>query len=184
MRMRRSAALALAFVLSAGFVAACGDDDDSGGTSLEDIGDDSSNNDDSSSDTTEASSEDDSSGGSDAIFGEGCSEFAQAFADAGSAASGAFSGGDGDLGDVADFFDEAADQAPDDVADALRVMGDAYRDFANALDDADIDLSDPASLQDPEVLAVFTEAGQAFSTEEFTAANETVTEFTSNNCEG
>ena len=176
MRMRRSAALAVAAILTTG-LAACGDDDD-GGDALEQVDEGGS-----ASGTEEGDGGGEEASGGDAGAGfdaESCSDFVEAFAEAGAAAG----AGGGDVGEVATFFEEAAEGAPDEVADALQVYAEAYGRFAEALEDAGIDPSDPDSISDPQAAAVFAEAGQAFSSPEFTEASETLSEFTANNCEG
>lgn len=180
MRMRRPAALALAAVLAAG-LAACGDDDDSA--------DEASRTEADSGSVTEEDSDDGSdSGDSDlgaGFAGAGCAEFAQEFAEANAAIGGAFAGGgEGDFGEVADFFEEAANDAPDEVSDALQVLAGAYREFAEALDEADVDFSDPNAFSDPEVVAALTEASEAFNDPEIQEANQTLEAFAANSCEG
>ena len=187
MRMRRTAALSLAFALSMG-LAACGDDDDSGDDALEEVDDSSSDDssDDSSSDDSDSGDDSDAGGDIGDLAGEGCVEFAQAFGEASAAIGGAFSGegGQADFTELADFFEEAADDVPDEVGDALETLAGAYRQFGEALEDADIDFSDPEAFQDPEVIAAFTEASEAFESPEVQEANQTLEQFTANNCEG
>ena len=175
--MRMLTRFALALVLASG-LAACGDDDDSASDATEDTSSDDSGSDDSG-DSGDSDSGGDSGGGG--FAGEGCAEFAAAFADAGAALGGT---GSGDLGEVAAFFEEAAEEAPDEVADALQVYAEAYGEFAAALEEAGFDPNDPNAISDPEAAAVFAEAGEAFSSEEFTEASETIAQFTNNNCEG
>jgi hypothetical protein len=178
MRMRRTASLLLALGLTTG-LAACGDDD-SDDVGLEEV--EGGGSDESTEDTADADVDGEDSDIAEGFVGEGCAEFSQAFANAAASFTGA--GGTQDLDELANFFDEAADNAPDDVADALRVFGEAYGEFANALEEAGIDLSDPSAFQDPEAIAVLTEAGEALSSPEVTEAQETIDAFVANNCEG
>jgi hypothetical protein len=180
MRMRRTASLLLALGLTTA-LAACGDDDDSGGDALEDVSGSGSGTEESTEDTADADVDGEDSDIAEGFVGEGCVEFSQAFANAAASFTGA--GGTQDLDELANFFEEAADDAPDDVADALRVFGEAYGEFANALEEAGIDLSDPSAFQDPEAIAVLTEAGEALSSPEVTEAQETIDAFVANNCE-
>ena len=184
MRMRRTASLFLALALTTG-LAACGDDDDSAGDALEEVegGGGSGGSDESTDDTAGGEVDGDDSGNAEGFAGEGCAEFAQAFSEASAAAFGG-GGGGGDIAELAGFFDDAAENAPDEVADALRVFADAYGEFAEALDEAGIDLSDPSAFQDPEAVAVLTEAGESLSSPEVTEAQATVDAFVENNCEG
>ena len=180
MRMRRTASLLLALALTTG-LAACGDDDE-GGDALEDVGGSGSGE-----ETTEETADGDVDGEdsdiAEGFVGEGCVEFAEAFSQASAAAFGGTGGGGGDIGELASFFDDAAEDAPDEVADALRVFGEAYGEFARTLDEAGIDLSDPEAFQDPEAIAVLTEAGESLSSPEVTEAQQTIDDFVANNCE-
>ena len=186
MRMPRSAALALALVLTTG-LAACGDDDDAG-DAPEDVADDDSSSDDSSRRRLGRQLRRQLGRGRRRqrprrrVRRRGLQEFVEAFAEAGIAAGGAFTG-EGNIGDVAEFFEEAADDAPDEIADALRVFADAYAEFAEVVEESGIDFEDPTTFQDPDVAAAFSEASESFSSEEFLEASEQLEEFTSNNCE-
>jgi hypothetical protein len=172
--------IALALALATG-VAACGDDDDSGGD--EDAQVDASSDDTGSDDSGDDSS--DSGDGNDIPFGtpEGCVEFGQQFAEASAAVSAAFSGETAEFGELASFFDEAADDIGGEVGEALSVLGDAYRQYGEAIEESGVDFSDPTSFQDPEVIAALTEASAAFEDPEVQEASQTLETFAANNCE-
>ena len=186
MRMRRTAALSLAFALSVG-LAACGDDDEGGDDALEEV--DEGGSGESTDDTTDDDVDGEDSDISEDLggfAGEGCVEFAQAFAEASQAIGGAFSGegGQADFTELANFFEEAADEAPDEVGEALNTLAGAYREFGEVLSEQDIDFNDPEAFSDPEVIAAFTEASEAFNSPEVQEASATLEQFTANNCEG
>jgi len=175
MGARRIGTLLLAALLTTGGLAACGDDgDDNGDVALEDIDDNGSNDD--SSDDSDDSSDDDSDDSSDipgGIFGsEECQELFTGLSGLGAAFG---SGDDVDFGDFASLFEEMADNAPE-IADDLGLLADAYREFAEALDGAD--LSDPGVLTSPE----FAEASEAFAGEEFTEASSRISAFMEETC--
>lgn len=169
MRMRRLGALAFSALLAAG-LAACGDDDGGDGDALEDV---------------DATDEGDGGGDDEEPdLGElGLEGECEVFAEAALAFSGAFGGGDSDadFGTLADAMQAFADDAPDEIADDLEVLADAYREFDDAL--GDVDLSDPNAFTDPEVQAALAEAGEVFNDPEVVEANENVTAFTEANCQ-
>lgn len=185
MRARRITALSLAVLLGAGALAACSDDD--GGTpdiALEDIDDDAPQVDDDDATTTTAAPDDDEDdvdttdttlAGGD--FAEGCAEFSEAFT--GLAAS---LGVGGEVDESAlDDFDAAIADAPEDIQDDLQVYAEAFRAYAQALEEAGFDPDDPDSV-DPEDAAALAELAETFSSEEFVAASTAINEFVASNC--
>lgn len=167
MRMRRFGALALSALLVTG-LAACGDDDGGDGDALEDVGSDGGD------DTTTTEGDDEPDLGDLGLAGE-----CEVFAEAALAFGAAFGGDDSEanFGDLADAMEAFADDAPDEIADDLSILADAYRDFDEAL--GDLDLSDPEAFSDPR----FAEAGAVFSDPAVVEASENVTAFTEANCQ-
>lgn len=176
-RWRLFAALFAALML----LGACGGDD---GDSAEGENGDSAT-------TTEASNDggsgDNGSGGGggsgdlSAILSDSdCREFVEAMQ--------GFDGSDftnpGDLGELAGQFRSAADSAPSEIRDDMRVVAEAFAAFAETLDDLGVDFSDPSSFfnlteaQNAELEA----ASQQFDTPEIEAAGERVEAFIEDNC--
>jgi hypothetical protein len=178
MRARRITALALAMVavLGTGGLAACSDDD--GGdddVALEDIGDDS----DGDTTTTTSSDDDDSSdttlGGGD--FAEGCAEFGEAFS---GLATSIGLGGDVDQSAL-DDFDDAIAEAPEEIRDDLEVYAQVFREYAEALEEAGVDPSNPGDI-DADDAARLGELSEVFSSDEFVEASTAINEFVASNC--
>ena len=87
-----------------------------------------------------------------------------------------------DFDDVAEGFEAMAEQVPDEVGDALRTIGEAYQEFAEAI--GDIDLSDADALSDPEFQQRLAEASAIFEDPDVVAASEELEEFGANACGG
>ena len=167
--------LALAAVLLAFNGAACGDDDDA-------------------SDDTEATDDGgttddggDTDGSTDADIAEGFLDedcqflLAGAFLNPLAAAQG---GSDEDLEAANERLQEIAEEAPDEIRDALDKIAEVYSEFAEAIRDEDIDLSDPSSFSDPDVQEAMAEIGAKFDDEAFQEASETLTQYVDENCSG
>ena len=159
---RRALQMAGIGVASAGALAVVGcggDDDDDGGS-------------DASSD--DADSSDSDSGDSDSIDDE-CIEdlvgtnLAQSLAES------------SDFDDLSDAMDTFADKAPSEIKKDARVVADAFQEYLEALEDADIDLDDPESFADadPDDLA---EIGEIFEDEEFTDASDRLEDYFTEHC--
>jgi hypothetical protein len=84
---------------------------------------------------------------------------------------------------VATYFDEVAERVPEAIRDDFRVFADAYGEFAQALADADVDFSDPSTM-DPEAAAQLQGLAEAFSAPEVQAASENIQAWVTENCEG
>ena len=169
-RMQRAGGIVVAAVLGLGLVACGGGDDDEAvdTTTTEDGGG-------SDSGTTDVDLSD--------FTGE-CAAFAEAFAGAGTAIGSAFSGtGGDDLEQVADYFSEVADRLPDEISDDFEVFAAAYSDFASAMAEADIDFSDPSSV-DPDKLSELESISEAFSSAEVQEASANIEAYISANCNG
>jgi hypothetical protein len=172
MGARRVRALALAAVIGIGLAACGGGDDDPEAAE--------------GSTTTTAASEDTSTDGEvdlEDFTGE-CAEFAEAFTEAGQAIGNAFSGtGDGDLEDVASYFSEVADRMPDEIQADFEVFAAAYTQFAQALAEADIDMSNPEAM-DPEAMAALEDVTAAFDSAEVQEASENIQAYMTERCGG
>lgn len=196
---RRLAALVLLGTLATGVAACGGDKDDEGANDtveLEDVDNSGANggsaaddDDDEETTTTESSSDDSSDSGddsSDAIegaFSEGCGDFASIFGALGASIGGSFGT---DTEQATEEFDQLIDDAPEEIQDDLETFRDAFADYAQALEDAGIDLNDPESI-DPsntEAFQVLAEAGQALATPEVTEASQNINDFIASNCGG
>jgi hypothetical protein len=112
-----------------------------------------------------------------------CLAVAQAAAEAASAAGAAFTPG-GDLSQTETFFDGAIDAAPDEIKDDFEVLAQAFGDYAQAIQDAGADLSDPNSFTDPEVLAALQNGVEAFSTDAYEEAADNISAWGEANCSG
>jgi hypothetical protein len=168
--IRRVGALTIAGLLSLG-LAACGDD-----------GDDDAAQDDTSDQV--GTTDDDSSSGDapeDFDFTGECAGFAEAFANANNASSSAFSGEDADLEEAAEFFDEVAEEAPEEIRGDFEVFAEAYTAFVQAMADADIDFSDPESIEAAD-MEEFAALGEAFSSPEVQEASNNIQAYMAENC--
>jgi len=76
-----------------------------------------------------------------------CPELAQWSSDWGAASQAAFAGGTDQPGFeyTADYFQEFADRAPGEIRDDMQVIADAFQDLFDALEELDLDLTDPAA---------------------------------------
>ena len=78
-----------------------------------------------------------------------CPEWAtQWSSDWGAANQAAISGGADPNGFeyTAEYFQEFADRAPDEISDDMQVIADAFRNLFDAMEELDIDFSDPSSM--------------------------------------
>lgn len=142
--------------------------------------------------TTEADAADDggsADGGDDMVdvdevpglSGE-CEEMVAAYLEASSGLGSIMSGtGDTDFSEVAAYFSEVADELPDEISGDFEVFAQAYSEFAQALEDADIDLSDMSSA-DPAALEALTPALEAFNDPAVTEASENISDWMDANC--
>lgn len=172
--MRRVGGLLLAVVLGASLVACGGDDGADNASADKDVT------------TTEASGSGDTSADNVDLgdFTGECADFAEAFANAGSAVGSAFTGGSGqDIEALADYFREVGSKMPDEISGDFEVFADAYTEFAQALADADIDFSDPSAI-DPAQLAQLEAVGEAFSSADVQQASENISSYMAENCGG
>lgn len=164
-------------------LAACGGDD--GGDDLADIAAEESDPG-PEGDAGDVAEDDDKSGqggdsaeeGLAALTNEDC---AALYAGIASAAS-AFGGTEGgDLQDVAQYFEEIADEVPEEIKGDFETFAAAYSEFAQAAADAGIDFSDPDSMT-PEALQELGAAAEAFNDPEVQEASERISTFAEETC--
>lgn len=174
-------AVALAVLVGAGALAACGDDGDGGNDDivLEDIGGSSTDDD------SDESAEDDDEADTDTtegigIAGEGCEEFTEAFTALGESIGAGF----GDVeGDAISDFNAAVEDAPEEIRDELQLFSEAFQAYADALEEAGVDFDDPSNI-DPDAAAELAELTEIFTDEEFVEASAAIQEFVASGCEG
>lgn len=77
-----------------------------------------------------------------------CPELLQWSSDFGAANQAAISGGADPNGFeyTAEYFQEFADRAPDEISDDMQVIADAFGNLFDAMEELDIDFSDPSSM--------------------------------------
>lgn len=182
MRFRSIMALLAALCL---FLAACGGDDDD--TNAADDGKEQADNQDDG-EATDADGDDEASADvddpdaadipDDLDLGE-CGFLADIFAGFETEGMNLFSG-DG-MSDMAEGLSNAAGNAPSEISDQIATMATYFGDVAEALDGADIDLSDPANV-DPAAMEAMTEAMSQLEDAEFTAASEEFSQWAEANC--
>lgn len=162
--MRRLGAVVLTAVLGLGLVA-CGSDDKT----------------DASADTTttEANRSDVAAN----VFAGDCAAFVSAFAGASAAVGSAFGGADADLKEAAEYFERVADKLPKEIRADFQIFAEAYADFAKAMAEANIDFSNPASMN-PEALAELEKLSKAFEDSEVQEASERIEAYIDANCNG
>jgi hypothetical protein len=151
---------------------ACGGDDDDGEASGSTSGTEDETT------TTEEGSDDDVGG--EFLAGE-CEDLAEAFSGASAAIGAVFAGGEGDLGDMSEYFEEVADDVPEEIRDSVEVFAEAFAEYAEALEDAGIDFSDPSTLG-PEEAQQIAAAGAALSTAEVQEASAEVQDYIAETC--
>jgi hypothetical protein len=157
--------------------AACGggDSETAGDTdtmTLETTTDDTTTDDETDEDTTE-----DTDTVGDSIESEECQDLIEASASL-SQALGA-SGTDSDLDDVSTFFEEFAEEAPDEIREDFQVLAEAYEAYAEAIEGIDLQSGQPP---DPEALQQLQEALASIDQEEVAAASERISAWTNDNC--
>jgi hypothetical protein len=125
--------------------------------------------------TTEETDTDETVG--DSLESEDCQQLINASASLSQALG---SGGtDSDLDDVSTFFDEFAEEAPEEIRADFQVLADAYEAYAEAI--AGIDLQS-GETPDPEALQQLQDALTSIDQEEVTAASERISVWANENC--
>jgi hypothetical protein len=164
--------IAVVLLLALAGVGCGGDDDEAAGdtdtVTLETTTDETTTDD-------ETTDEDETVG--DSIESDECQELIQASASLSQALG---SGGtDSELDDVSTFFDEFAEEAPEEIRADFQVLADAYEAYAEAI--AGIDLQ-AGETPDPEALQQLQEALESIDQAEVTAASERISAWTTENC--
>jgi hypothetical protein len=171
--MRRITTVAMVVVLLAFTGAACGGDDDDASDTTQATDDGS---------TTDDGGDTGGDTGTDVGAGfldEDCQFLlAGAFLNPIAATS---SGTDPDFEDTADQLDAIADEAPDEISDAMATLAEGYAQIAEVF--KDVDLSDPSSFQDPEVASKISDL-QEIVDDDYQAAATEVSTYISENCSG
>jgi ABC-type glycerol-3-phosphate transport system substrate-binding protein len=173
--MRRITGLAMATLMVLG-ASACGSDDG-----------------DSASDEVTTTAGDTTTVGSDGGGDDGATDTAGALGlideDCRFLAAGAFlnplaslaPGTDTDIEENSARLDAIADEAPEEIQDAMATIADGYEELANAF--KDVDLTDVQSFSDPEVQAAIEDLQSVFD-EEYQQAAQTLSTYISENCTG
>jgi hypothetical protein len=109
-----------------------------------------------------------------------CRQLAKAFDSSGLGS--AFSSGDDptkDLQAAADFLDQAADEAPQEISGDVQVVADAYHDLAKQTSGVDW-----AGLRNgnPAAIASVSQFGQAFANPDLTDALQNLSKYVTENC--
>lgn len=127
--------------------------------------------------TDETTTDTDTDTVGDSLASEDCQELINASA----SLSRAFGSGgaDSDLDDVSTFFDEFAEEAPDEIRDDFQVLADAYESYAEAIEGIDLQ---SGQTPDPETLQQLQEALASIDQEEVTAASERISAWANDNC--
>ena len=73
-----------------------------------------------------------------------------------------------DFDETAEQLEAIADDAPDEIEDAMSVLAEGYAEIAEVFQD--IDFSDPQSFQDPETQAADRRSSRTSRDEEYEAA--------------
>lgn len=136
--------------------------------------------------TDETTTEDDSgSSGSGSGSGSGSSFASSAnclkllnlsseFAKAAGAAGGA-----GDLDATVKFFEQIADNAPDEIRGDFQVLAEAFAGYVKALGDADLK---PGAQPTPAQIQALTKAAESFNEADVTKASNNIQAWTEKNC--
>jgi len=110
----------------------------------------------------------------------GCPELADLSAEFAQALGGATSGSSmPDLEETAKVYEEFADQAPEEIRDALKTFAAAFATYAEAVKDVDLK---PGQTPDPETLEKLGDAAKAFDNPELTEATAEIEAWVKKNC--
>ncbi len=84
-----------------------------------------------------------------------------------------------DVEAAAEAFQDFADDAPEEIRDDIRILGDAYVEYIAVLSDLGLE---QATTPSADQIQSITEASEALTTPEVTAASESFTTWASTNC--
>ena len=88
--------------------------------------------------------------------------------------------GDGDFEAASEQLQAIADEAPDEIKDAMSVLADAYVEIAGVM--RDIDFSDPEAMQDPDVQEKLQQLDE-LANDEYDQAGQEVSAWIAENCD-
>ena len=94
----------------------------------------------------------------------------------------AVAGLEGDFGEVADAWQGITDRSPDAIRAEMQVMADTFRLMAEIL--AEVDLTDPQALTDPDNQAKLLELNEVLDADAFNDASDAVETWFEENCTG
>ncbi len=171
-------AIAVAFLALVLVGAGCGGDDEAASdtTTLTDTTTDDTTTD----ETTTEETTDDDSGDFDPLASEECADLVEASTQL-SQAFGAATPSDEDYDDVSTFFDEFAENAPEEIRADFQVLADAWEELAEILPELQVDAGE---TPDPEALLKLQQAIASLDQQEVSAASQSISEWTTENCTG
>jgi hypothetical protein len=181
--------LTLALIPLLLFLVACGGDDDDDGDAGGDqpsASDSGGSGDSGDSDSSDGDGDGDSDANVDdaeAIL-ENCPELIASFGTIAAIGGGGDPSADFDINDAVEAFQNAADQAPDEIKADMQIMADAFADFSAAIEEVGVDLNDPASFAtlDAEQQAQLLEALESFDNPELTEASANLSAYFTEHC--
>ena len=163
-------------------VAGCGGDDEAASdtTTLTDTTTDETTTDETTTDDTttdETTTDDDSGDLGDLASGE-CADLVESSAKLSQAFGATDPSGD-NFDDVSRFFDEFAENAPEEIRADFQVLADAWEVYAEVLPDLQVE---PGQTPDPEALARLQTALTSIDQQKVSAASERISAWTTANC--
>ncbi len=168
--LRRLGALTTTLVLASALVG-CGGGSDSAATTTTTT-------------TTAADGGTDGSGTGSGTFSSECITFVSAYAGAIGALSSIFAGGKTeDIEKAAAYFESVKDKLPSDIRADFDLFTEAYGKLAKGLADANVDFSDPTSI-DPTKLEKLQALSEALNDQKVQTARDNIDAFVSAHCEG
>ncbi len=172
-KLARVLLLVLVLALLA-IAAGCGGDDD------DDEGDDAAAVTQTSGDGSggdEEATEDDDGEDASGLASDECEELAELSTKMGEAFGG--TGGSDDIQEQAEFFEDFADETPEEIREDFQVIAEAYTKLADALEDADFQAGEQP---DPEAIQKLQEATQSLDQERLNEASANIQKWTEENC--
>jgi hypothetical protein len=168
--------LTIAVVLMLAFAgASCGGDDEESAGDTDTVTLETTTDETTTDETTDETDTDETVG--DSLASEDCQELINASASLSQAFGSA--GADNDLDDVSTFFDEFAEEAPEEIRADFQVLAEAYEAYAEALGDVDFQAGE---TPDAEALAQLQAALASIDQEEVTAASTRISAWANDNC--
>ena len=116
------------------------------------------------------------------VGSEDCIQFATALSMAASGGIGA--SGQFDVTEVDQAFIRMSEVAPSEIADDLATMAAGFREFYSTLEQAGVDLADPASLTAPAAMAALEQANRSLESSGFVQASTNVSTWLEATCAG